>query len=375
MIRMLIALLTCWAVSLPSALMALSQDGFETAPPPALWSAMGNSTLTRTGSETVGGCPSVVPLEGSFHARWSSTSISSEAVTIRYTPVETTVPNYVVVDIFSCGIQRQIGIRVVGNGGANVVFATSTSCGDGFCVRNGWDHLFADMTSSGMTAIDYVEIITSELSNTQYIYVDNINGSSVRPPCDTGSQCIAQPSGFTCTPTMGLLTATPTMTPTECIGLNGDTCTPFPSPTMTGTPTPTFTPTLTPTSTPWPIMVFPNPMNFQEIPPNSNYCPPEMTASGCIKFIGLPIGSSMKIYTLALSLVRTFEVEDVAAFGAHPVVQGLINVNSQIGWVAWSGDNDDRNPVSAGIYFYVVEPPQGEKFIGRLAISRARKLN
>ena len=45
---------------------------------------------------------------------------------------------------------------------------------------------------------------------------------------------------------------------------------------------------------------------------------------------------------------------------------------SHPGQVIWEGDNDDRNPVAAGIYLYLIEG-NGGPYKGKLAIKRARK--
>jgi hypothetical protein len=120
-------------------------------------------------------------------------------------------------------------------------------------------------------------------------------------------------------------------------------------------------------------------MDFGKADPDDNYCGAYQSGdttfgnnakNGCVKFIGLPRGSVLKIFTVALAKVREFAPADIN----FPVPLPGAGMNSDIGWIAWNGDNEDRNPVSTGLYFYVVEPPAGEKFIGKLAISRARKV-
>jgi len=118
-------------------------------------------------------------------------------------------------------------------------------------------------------------------------------------------------------------------------------------------------------------------MDFQAQPPNDNYCsefsPAISSVGGCIKFIGLPIGSTVEIYTIALALVRSYGPETINY--PIPAVRGLTGPNPNVGWIAWGGDNDDRNPVSSGLYFYKIILPTGEPLIGKLAITRPRKMN
>jgi hypothetical protein len=112
--------------------------------------------------------------------------------------------------------------------------------------------------------------------------------------------------------------------------------------------------------TPCPILVYPNPMDFQHNPPYNNLCP---SGNACIKFGCVPVGSTLKIFTVSLALVRVFPPDDLE-FHLDPM-------NSAVGTITWDGTNGDRNPVSSGFYLYVIDGPNG-RTIGKLAISRAR---
>jgi hypothetical protein len=272
---------------------------------------------------------------------------------------------YVVADIYSCGEPRYVGMQVTDvNGQACTVF--TTACHDGTSPRNEWERIYVDLTACpGLGEIESVEFMTEDLEWTKAIYLANVRVETAEPECQDTS-C----GGQACTPTQ---TGTPTSTSTPCL-VNGETCTFTWTPTYFETWTPTLTPTVTPTPspTPWPIMVFPNPADFQAGRPHDNYCPPGMRERGCVKFIGLPRGSSLTLYSLALAKVRTYTEQDVASFGTPPVIGGTA-MGGEVAWVAWEGDNDDRNAVSAGMYFYVVEWPGGGKFVGRLAVARANE--
>jgi hypothetical protein len=87
---------------------------------------------------------------------------------------------------------------------------------------------------------------------------------------------------------------------------------------------------------------------------------------GCVKFNGVEKGATLKIYTVALALVRTF----YADYDGHPVPD---STNMNVVQIVWDGTNGDRNPVAPGMYFYVMDGGPSGKQIGKLAIKGARK--
>jgi hypothetical protein len=100
-------------------------------------------------------------------------------------------------------------------------------------------------------------------------------------------------------------------------------------------------------------------MDFEHNPPYNNQCP---SGNACIKFACVPVGSTLKIYTVSLALVREMPAN---------ASEFQIASNGSVETIFWDGTNGDHNPVSAGFYLYVIEGPNG-RTIGKLAISRAR---
>jgi hypothetical protein len=120
--------------------------------------------------------------------------------------------------------------------------------------------------------------------------------------------------------------------------------------------------------------VFPNPIDFQQTGVDASnqtidydcHLGPGSPLFGCVKFNGVEKGSTLKIYTVALTHVRTFRAND-----GYPMVPGSLNPN--VVQITWDGTNEDRNPVAAGMYFYVMDGGPSGKHIGKLAIKGARK--
>jgi hypothetical protein len=138
-------------------------------------------------------------------------------------------------------------------------------------------------------------------------------------------------------------TPTPTGTPTDTATITltftptlSPTVTPTHTPTLTPTNTPTFTPTLTctstATSTPTCVpQVWPDPFDRR-------FAVDHVLKIGCVT-----PGAKVSIYTL--SGEKVWSTSDALAgyqYGA-PFTS------------VWDGTNDKRLPVSAGIYFYVIE--------------------
>ncbi len=175
---------------------------------------------------------------------------------------------------------------------------------------------------------------------------------------NTGTSTPTSTSTHTFTPS---LTFTPTFTSTFTN-----------TPTITFTFTSTFTPTITntpgPTATFTPTCeyggVYPDPMDFQHNPPYNNIQDPKGTCSGpCLKFGCVPVGATLKIYTVSLGgLVRQFLPGDP---NFH-----LSSTNLSVGTITWDGTNGDGNDVASGIYLYVIQGPNGNTF-GKFAISRS----
>jgi hypothetical protein len=192
------------------------------------------------------------------------------------------------------------------------------------------------------------------------IFLDNIRGESILScftPTPTGSATPTVTNTPTNTPT-STITNSPTFTPTNTPG--GLTATFTNTPTVTLTPTVTNTPTVTISPTPGPaqVEVYPNPIDFTSTGATINgTCP----TGKCMVFSGLPLSASLKIYTISLSLVRTFPQGSVTAAG---------NIQSGYGYIAWDGTNGNAAAVASGLYFYVVNA-SGTNTFGKFAISKS----
>lgn len=177
-------------------------------------------------------------------------------------------------------------------------------------------------------------------------------------PVSTSTSTFTSTWSWTPTPSL-----TPTITSTQSFTFTPTHTYTF---TITLTPTITFTPTITntpppsptPTDTPCPVNVYPNPMDFQHNPTFNNQCP---SSDPCIKFSCIPPQSTLNLYTITLSLVRSF-----GPFDPNYTYNSLTGT----GLITWDGKNGDGNPVASGFYFYKIEGPNGQTF-GKFAISRS----
>lgn len=98
------------------------------------------------------------------------------------------------------------------------------------------------------------------------------------------------------------------------------------------------------------VMVVPNPY--------SDYAAWEFFGSKKIQFVNLPNGSKVDIYTAAGDFVRSLRL-DAAARGTGEV--------NRLDWDLRSGAGE---LVTAGVYIYRVESPNGRDMVGRFAIIR-----
>jgi len=113
------------------------------------------------------------------------------------------------------------------------------------------------------------------------------------------------------------------------------------------------------------VVVYPDPMDFQHSPPYTNCmdCGGFVPPVSSLKFGCIPVGATLKIYTISLGgLVRSFPPGDP---NFH-----LSGTNLGVGTITWDGTNGDGNPVAAGFYLYVIESPSNRTF-GKFAISRS----
>ena len=223
-----------------------------------------------------------------------------------------------------------------------------------------WNIAFINV--SALAAVKSVQFIFQDTGNMNppgggggTIYLDNLRGQSYLTCANTPTNTATNTPGgntptFTNTP-VNTATNTPTVTPTN---------TPSgPTPTFTNTPTvtSTFTITLTPTPGPCQPEVYPNPMDFTASGSILN-CP----NGNCIVFSCLPLNATMKIYTVSLSLVRVFPQGSVMTGS---------NLLPGVGYIPWDGTNGNNSPVASGLYFYVVNSPNGNTF-GKFAISKSK---
>ena len=76
------------------------------------------------------------------------------------------------------------------------------------------------------------------------------------------------------------------------------------------------------------------------------------------------MGSTVKIYTVSLALVRIFQPSSILTAGDGAYIP------SNVGYLTWDGTNGNGSYVAPGLYFYVVNGPTGNTF-GKFAISKS----
>jgi len=333
---------------------------------------------------------------------------TNTGVTVTYTdPAPANPQNILKIDLNTTSLNQSI--EIIATDGTNTVTALAGSndiiqtCQSSAPVSqnatdtNTWETAFIDVSSLG--AITSVQFIFTDSNGGQIgqftgpIYLDNLRGDplvSCYTPTNTPITTPTNTSTSTPTysPTMTTTnTATETATNTPLVNTATNTSTQTVTNTATNTATQTATntfansatftntatntatstvtttPAITNTFTPGPcqIEVYPNPMDFTASHNETNVPGVACPSGKCIVFSCLPLNATMKIYTVSLSLVKTFP--------AGSVVQGF-NLPSGVGLVAWDGTNGNNAPVASGLYFYVVNGPNGNTF-GKFAISKS----
>ena len=75
----------------------------------------------------------------------------------------------------------------------------------------------------------------------------------------------------------------------------------------------------------------------------------DLHQNAMITFDSLPVGSTIKLFTLSAHLVRTLPVDST-------------------GMAKWDRKNSSGDPVASGIYLYLISDSQGHETKGKLAI-------
>jgi len=205
-------LLTILAISMPVVGAAQTLwDSWEDPTP--TWSVVSSSgSATRVGSEIYGSCAYVPtpgntpapipPTNGTYMGRLEcSTCFSGESVTVRYTlpvPVDASSVTYIVLDVYSCGRDREIGIQMRDSGtGVYPPNPSSAACKGGAVtaggvtigtvLQNQWDTLYLTVpvavTLSDIASVDFIFAgdgnSYSELDGT--VYFDNLRIMPANP--------------------------------------------------------------------------------------------------------------------------------------------------------------------------------------------------
>jgi len=300
-----------------------------------------------------------------------STSPFTTGVTVTYTDAAGgTTQNFLEFDLYTNTNPQQI--EIIATDGVHPPVTASFGSTDviqncfaaapvsqGETDANTWET--AVINVAGLNAITNVQFIFQDNGSmgqfTGAIYLDNLRGAST---LSCGSPTPTPVNSYTPTYT-ATVTVSPTQTYTPTATFTAHT------PTVTNTPTITATPLATNTPTPAACQpeVYPNPMDFTAVHNEINVPGGACDAPGqkCIIFSCVPLGSTVKIYTVSLSLVRTF--------GPSAIVSAP-NLLPGYGIVAWDGLNGSGGTsyAASGLYFYVINGPGGNTF-GKFAISKS----
>lgn len=384
--RSLFGLLTVLFGLLPASAFALSGESQE------LFSAASTSNwvVTSGGNGYALHLSSAAPTDNADansaqYAELYSSTATTTGVTVTYTdPSPTGSQNDIQIDLMDdLGISVEIivtdtmGNAVTAQYGSNDIITSCFFSGSNptgmTTTDSNWDTAFVD-TSSLTHFVQTVQLIfqdTGQMSpGSGYVALDYLRGQPLES-CYTATYTPTPGATNTSTETQSpTYTATSTATNTQTVT---NTSTPYvtststSSMTVTNTPGITNTQTMTATSTPGACQpyVYPNPMDFT-VNHNLAYFPPGICSGGngkCIVFNCVPVGATLKIYTVSLALVRTFDSTAIQTNGADGLPSGT-------GMIAWDGTTNGTSYVSAGLYFYTINSA-GTNTFGKFAISKS----
>jgi hypothetical protein len=324
-------------------------------------------------------------------ALYSAGGVLNDAITVTYADQFPAIPQtFLKIDIFTKGEDQNVEIIATGSGGTTVALAgsndivptcqTLSPAPQSTTDAGLWETAFVNVSTLGVISSVQFIIVDSNANinnTTDTIYLDNLRGDpglSCLPPTSTPTNTATNTATLTAinsytptnTPTItatNTATATPTNTNTNTPGITStftNTPTVTPTSTITLTPISTNTPTVTATTSPAPCQpeVYPNPMDFTASGSILN-----CQAGNCIVFSCLPLNATVKIYTVSLALVKVFPQGSVSTTGS--------NLSPGVGYIDWDGTNGNNSPVASGLYFYVVNAPNGNTF-GKFAISKSK---